>query len=220
MEISEKKVFAKGYCFYKIFLIFIFGCLLGTYYEQILELVKTGVWESKAGVVIGPFNPIYGFGLAIIIAVLGKEKRPWHRTLIYGALLGGICEYILNFLEELVLNTASWDYSNHFLNINGRTTIPFMLFWGGASLLIIKFVYPTFSKLIELIPYKVGKIVTDILIIFMAINMILTGGALIRQAQRKEGIKADNPISEFFDYFFNDEYLSNVFTNMEIRGDK
>lgn len=32
----EEKIFAKGYCFAKVFIFFVIGCLIGTYYEEIL----------------------------------------------------------------------------------------------------------------------------------------------------------------------------------------
>ena len=31
---AEKKIFAKGYCFAKIFIFFLIGCIIGTYYEE------------------------------------------------------------------------------------------------------------------------------------------------------------------------------------------
>ena len=36
---KEKKKFAEGMCFYKVFWIFLFGCVFGAYYEEILNLV-------------------------------------------------------------------------------------------------------------------------------------------------------------------------------------
>ena len=54
---------------------------------------------------------------------------------LIGALGGGAVEYILSVLEELVLGTRSWDYSAYFLNIGGRTTLPYMLFVTGPYLL-------------------------------------------------------------------------------------
>lgn len=33
---------------------------------------------------------------------------------------------------KVVLGSRSWNYANEPLNIGGRTTVPFMLFWGGG----------------------------------------------------------------------------------------
>ena len=71
---NEKPVFAKGWCFAKIFFMFFIGCIIGTYYEEILNLIRTGVWESRQGIIYGPFNPIYGFGFAGFTLLLGKNN--------------------------------------------------------------------------------------------------------------------------------------------------
>jgi hypothetical protein len=34
--------FAEGFCFNKVFLIYIIGCMIGTYYEEILTFCRTG----------------------------------------------------------------------------------------------------------------------------------------------------------------------------------
>ena len=39
---KETKVFAKGFCFAKIFILFLLGCIFGTYYEEILWRFTNG----------------------------------------------------------------------------------------------------------------------------------------------------------------------------------
>ena len=57
-EIPKKK-FAEGMCFYKLFWIFLFGCVFGAYYEQILNMVihynyhHEIVWQLRRGVIYG-----------------------------------------------------------------------------------------------------------------------------------------------------------------------
>ncbi len=212
-EPASKKVFAKGICFFKLFWVFVIGCLIGTYYEQFLNLFLTGSWDSRAGVVWGPFNPVYGFGMVLIVAVL-HNQRDWKRLLVYGAVLGGGLEYILSFLQDFFLDTSSWDYHGKFLNINGRTTVPFALFWGLLCILVVKFVYPFMSKWIEKIPYKFGTIISIIFAIFMGVDLLLTGAALLRQAVRKNGDAPLTFVGQWLDNTFDDEYLSKIFPNM------
>lgn len=69
---SEEKVFAKGYCFAKIFIFFIIGCVIGTYYEEILHFINYGDYSNRQGVLIGPFSPIYGVGIAVFVILLGN----------------------------------------------------------------------------------------------------------------------------------------------------
>ena len=81
-NVAPKKKFAEGMCFYKVFWIFLFGCVFGAYYEEILNLVvhyhyhHEVVWQLRRGVIYGPISPIYGFGAVLMILALGRKKRP------------------------------------------------------------------------------------------------------------------------------------------------
>ena len=214
---DETKVFAKGWCFPKIFLFFIIGCVLGTYWEEALWLYRYHETVNRQGLIWGPFSPIYGFGLAIFILVLGKNdaKRPIWKTYLYSCLLGGVSEYLSSFIADKVFGVKFWDYSKLFLNINGRTSIPIMLGWGLAGLVILKLVYPFISKWIEKIPHKFAKVAFPIFVTFIAVDMVLTYGALGRMALRNNNVKPISFVGEFFDEHFDNDYLYNKFTVMK-----
>lgn len=217
---NENKVFAKGLSFYKLFIIFVVGCIIGTYYEQILTFIKcylrdgSYVWEYRRGVIYGPFSPIYGAGAVLLVYVLAHKKREWYQTLVYGGVLGGAFEYSISFLQQTFIGTLSWDYSHQFLNINGRTTVPIMFFWGVCSVILVHIIYPWFSNLIEKIPYKIGMTVTKILLIFLVLDMLISWSALIRQTLRRNHIRPYTIVGEFFDKYYPDEYLKKYFPNM------
>ncbi len=217
----DKTIFAKGICFEKLLFIFIIGSIFGTYYEQLLNLFvcyfKDGsiVWESRRGLIYGPLSPIYGAGFILMVFFLGRKQYKWYEILLYGALIGGGFEYLISFLQEKFIGTVSWDYSSYPLNIGGRTTIPYMFFWGALCFLAVKKIYPFLSNLIEKIPYNLGKLLTNILVVFLAINMFLSWGALIRQSLRRAGIKAYTPVGNFFDKYYTDEYLKRFYANMK-----
>lgn len=219
-NVNKGKIFAKGICFQKLFIIFVIGSIFGNYYEMIFnlihDLIKEGTifWEVRRGVIYGPFSPIYGAGAVIITAFLAEKNHKWYQTFIYGSLLGGAAEYIIGFLQETFTGTVSWDYSNMFLNIGGRTTIPFMLFWGLLALIFIKYIYPPISNLIESIPYKQGKIILNILVIFLSIDMFISWTALIRQTLRRNDYPPFTIVGEFYDKVYTDERLKKAFPNM------
>ena len=220
-EIPKKK-FAEGMCFYKLFWIFLFGCVFGAYYEQILNMVihynyhHEIVWQLRRGVIYGPISPIYGAGAVLLIWVLGRKKRADWQTILYGALLGGGFEYLISFLQETFLGTVSWDYTNEILNINGRTTIPFAIVWGLLALALVKLIYPAISNIVEGMPYKFGKILTNILIVLLALDMAISWGALARQIFRHNGYPAVTFVGEFFDKYYPDEVLKKSYTNMKV----
>ena len=54
----EKKIFAKGFCFQKIFIFFVIGCLFGTYYEEILWFIKYHEWTNRQGLIYSPLSPM------------------------------------------------------------------------------------------------------------------------------------------------------------------
>lgn len=147
-KVVNEKVFAKGWCFSKIFIFFLIGCLIGTYWEEILWYIKYQEVVNRQGLIWGPFSPIYGFGMIIFILVLGRhdDKRPIWKTYLYSFLLGGFSEYMTSLIADKVFGVTFWDYSKQFLNINGRTSIPLMLGWGLGGLVILKVVYPYISK--------------------------------------------------------------------------
>ncbi len=222
MDGCAKKKFAEGRCFYKFFWIFLFGCVFGAYYEELLNLFMhyhfyhEWVWQLRRGVIWGPISPVYGFGAIIMIWLIGRRKRKDWQILLYGAILGGGFEYLISFLQETFLGTVSWDYSNEILNINGRTTIPFAIVWGLLALVLIKIIYPAISNVVESFPLKFGVILTNILIVLLAIDFTISWGALIRQTFRHNGYPAVSFVGKYFDTYFGDDILKKSYTNMVV----
>ena len=171
----------------KIVLIFIIGSIFGAYYEEILHIIKYFIkyskfdWVSKRGLVYGPISPIYGIGSLIIYLLFYLKKRKWYQTFMLGSLFGGIYEYIMGFLQEKLWGTISWDYSNKFLNINGRTTIPFMIFWGLLVLIFVYIIYPKLDKLYLKFNEKNINKISLILLIFILFDSFISVCAVTRQ---------------------------------------
>ena len=149
------------------------GSIFGAYYEQILNLFihyhyhHEIVWQLRRGVIYGPISPIYGAGSVLFLSFFVRKNQSDFKIFLEGALLGGFFEYSVSFLQEFFLGTVSWDYSNDFLNIHGRTTIPYMIVWGLLAYLLVKVVYPLISSTIESFPVKFGNIFTYILLVLV-----------------------------------------------------
>ena len=210
--------FAFGLSFYKLVWCFIFGSVFGTLYEEIITFFKYGVWENRSSVIIGPFNPLYGTAFIFAILLFHHVKNPL-KVLFFGAIFGGAFEYGANWAQEFFTGSVSWDYNDLLLNINGRTSVIYALFWGLLIVLGVKIFYPYFSRLIEKIPYKVGVVLTRVLIIFLTLNMLITYTMLIRQGLRAKGIEPYTPIGVIYDEVFTDEYIKELFPNMELQED-
>ncbi len=232
-EKTENRIFAKGMCFSKIFWIFMIGSFFGCIYEVILSRFQTGHFESRAGVVFGPFNPVYGLGLVIIVLFLYRLQNPFLQIFV-GTVVGGLTEYIIWFLQRVLFLSESWNYKTPFVH-DGRPILSFLfwggtsffhaLFWGLAGFIVIRFFYPKIDSAIEQIPYKAGKILTIIFTVFMIVNILLTAVAIVRQNERHycsietntcvEKSDFEKSIDSIIDGVFSDEYLSFVFPNMD-----
>lgn len=208
------KKFAEGLSFKKLFFIFLIGSVLGTIYEDVLIYLQSGEWMLHRGVIYGPFNVIYGFGAAVMCWVLLSRKYSNLEIFGISAVLGGVVEYALSYLQEMFTGTTSWDYSYQFWNINGRTTIPIMLVWGFLGLILVKVVYPFCSKMIESIPARIGNPLFWVLLTFMIFNCLVSWSAIIRQNLRQNNIPPLTPVGEFYDRYYTDEYLHHYFPNM------
>lgn len=211
---KKKEVFAEGFCFYKVFLLYVIGCMIGVYYEEILTVCRTGEWLSRQGIIYGPFNPVYGLGfLAFTVLLCRNLKRKWWLTYIYSCFIGGAAEVITSLISEYVFRVNAWDYSDKFLNIMGRTTIPFMLFWGLGGLIFVKFVYPGLSKLIELIPKRIGNLIMPTFLIFVLLSHVISYSALFRYGTRAEGQPASNAIETVLDKYYDDDLMKQYYEN-------
>lgn len=212
-------MFAQGYCFVKIFAFFVLGCVIGTYYEEILWFVRFHERVNRQGIFYGPFSPIYGLGISIFVIFLGRNagSRSWFRTWAWSALIGGGTEYATSLIAEKIFGSTIWDYSGIPTNINGRTTVLFMVFWGLGGMVLMKLVYPLLSRWIERIPYRVGRVVFGAAMLLMAVDLILSYGAMGRRVMRDQGVPAGTFVGEFFDRAYPDEYIDEKIPAMVFR---
>ena len=117
-----------------------------------------------------------------MICTLQYFGKDIHTLFLGGFLSGSITEYVVSFVGEKLLNTKWWDYSDKFLNINGRICLIYSIFWGLLGLYLIKVVNPLIDKLINWIKTKCGIIklrsVATILTVGLIIDCIISGVAI------------------------------------------
>lgn len=215
--ITKEKSFASGLNFYKLFWVFFIGCFAGVVVETFWCFITKFKFESRQGLIYGPFNLVYGVGALLITVCLYKIYKKNDRWLFLGGfVIGNIFEYICSLLQEKLFGTISWDYSSTPLAINGRINLVFSGMWGLLSVIWFRWIYPKLEYIIEKIPNKIGKTLTWILLVFMIFNTAISGLAVGRQKQRREGKEATNKIEVFLDEHYNDELLNKVYPNMKI----
>ncbi|MFR8103705.1 MAG: putative ABC transporter permease [Clostridia bacterium] len=211
---TKADTFAEGLNFYKLFWIFFIGCIVGVIVETLFGLIVEHRITSRAGVLYGPFNPVYGFGAVIItLAVYPlRKKSAWT---IFGVcmVVGAIFEIACSYFQEFCYGTVSWEYSDMPFNILGRTSLLFAIFWGGLGLTWIKYGYPLLSNSIEKIPKKIALPITWILIVFMIFNMAISSVAATRHEARRKGIAPKNKVEIFLDKHYSNEVMDKVYYN-------
>lgn len=110
--------------------------------------------------------------MAIVIA-RRRIDRGW-KVVLVGGLAGGMLEFAMSLIQQYLLGSRSWNYANEPLNIGGRTTVPFMLFWGLLCYLIVRFILPLVLWLVHLI------------------DSVVTPPAIFLYGQRANGVVFDN----------------------------
>ena len=98
------------------------------------------------GVYRGPYLPIYGVGGLLLCLMLRRLKK--HPILIFliSAALCSILEYLTSFFLERQWGVRWWDYSGHFMNIQGRICLAGMVTFGLGGVLLICLLLPLYEK--------------------------------------------------------------------------
>ena len=196
----------------KIFWIFVIGSIFGFFAEMFYALVYTRTIEIRQGLVYGPFIQIYGIGAVAYYILISKIQEP-KKAFFAGMIMGGALEYLCSFFQEIFFGTISWDYSKLFMNLNGRTSLLYCVYWGIIALLFLKIVYPMLNKLEPLI-YKTGvRVFTAFFMLFMVFDIVISCMAGNRQKERHQNIPPDGVIEEFIDKMYADEFLDRIYSN-------
>ena len=216
---AKKRIFAYGCSFHKLVWLFFLGAFLGDIVETIFCVFAMGRLMSRSSVVYGPFSIVWGLGIAFFTLLLHRyQKRNDRYLFLLGTVLGGVYEYICSVFTELVFGTVFWDYSKIPFNLGGRINLLYCFFWGLAAVVWMKGLYPRISRLIEKVPMKVGKTLSWVFIVFMVFNVVVSGLALNRYAERNSGIAPENQLEEYIDEHFDDERMERIYPNAIMRG--
>ncbi len=118
----------------------------------------------KRGFLYGPLCPIYGFGGVILYSFLGKYKNKSLKLFIYAIIVFSVFEYVASFALDALFQTRWWDYTNDFMNLNGRISIFFSFAWGICALIFLNFIHPFIRKKVKKHIYTLPSILLNILL--------------------------------------------------------
>lgn len=217
---NAKKIFAEGCGGYKLFWVFFIGAFLGDLIETVFCRISIGYWMSRSSLVWGTFSLVWGVGVLGATAILNNYRdRSNHFLFWFGIFFGGFFEYFCSVFTERMFGRVFWDYRHLPLNLGGRINLLFCLFWGIASIIWLKILYPFFSGLIEKLPVKLGKILTFAALAFLIVDVGVTSLALMRYDERAKNIPPRTFVGKWIDSSFPDEKLHELYPTMTIMDD-
>lgn len=216
ITIDEKNKVREQLTYSEIFCLFMIGSVIGFVLEGLWHMLTVGGWESHVATVWGPFCIIYGIATVMLYALSLKlkTKNAVLRFFIYAVVSASI-EYFISLFQEICFGSVSWDYSDHFLNVNGRTSLQMCLLWGVLGILFDCLVFPLFARFLRNMQGRPFHVACGILSAIMAADLIVTSSAVTRWRERTNDIPTANAWEEYLDAVYSDERMSEIFPNME-----
>ncbi len=144
----KKKLFYKILSY--VFLFFAFS-IVGYIWETCLKLVQTGELVNS-GTLFGPWLPIYGWGGLAVLILLDRFKKKPILVFILSLVICSLIEYFTSCYLEFTKGVRYWDYSNYFININGRICLEGAIIFGLAGCVVMYIGGPLFLQLFKKIP--------------------------------------------------------------------
>ena len=146
----------------------------------LLETIRSFFVNSKftSGIMYGPWTPIYGLGIVLIILISNYlfshlHLSRWVETLITFiviTLVLTLLEWIGGVLIEKIFHVVFWDYSKEAFSIGKYISLSKSLIWGVGSIIFIYVLKPLLEGVIKRVPVPV----TVILTLLMLSDLILT----------------------------------------------
>lgn len=209
-KIEKEETFKARY--YHIFWLFMVGCVIGVIVEGLFTLYDRGRWETHVTFLWGWFNIVYGLGAVLIyfIAIKIKKYNLFIKFITF-TVFASVLEWLVGWFAEYILHTNAWGY--HTLVVGEYVSVPFSLAWGILGVLFIKFVLPLINKLFALVHGKAFMIISNVCIVLMLINLILSGAVLYRWGQRNEHPVPSTAIERAIDEYWPSDYLQSRFVD-------
>lgn len=213
----NNEIFAQGLCFYKLFCTFVIGAVIGDMVETIFCYHKYKKWMSRSSFIYGHMSVVWGFAfsLATILAYYIKNIGVIAISII-GTIFGGIYEYMCSVFTETFMGVKFWDYSKMPYNIAGRINLKYCFYWGMATVIWIKIMFPILEIGIEKIPIVPGTMICNLVCFFLVIDAILSIMAIKRYIERSKGKYSKGKIWRFLDYFYPDRKIEKIYPHIKI----
>lgn len=158
---------------------FLLFSIIGHIFESILFIITNN--DGYSGILYGPYTPIYGFGIIIIIIInkiidkfdLNLLKKVIISFFIYAIFLS-LIEWIGGILIEIIFHKVFWDYSHLKFNIGPYIALEIAVAWGVISCIYLFLIKKITDKLIRIIPNFISYAILIIMFIDIFLKLIKT----------------------------------------------
>ena len=128
----------------------------------------------NTGFLYGPLCPIYGTGAMVFEVFLTPLAKHWWLVLLVGVIAADFVEYLTSYLMEKLFHARWWDYSNEFLNINGRICFKHTCYWALFSVLYVYFIRPVYYYGISFLPQKYHSLIVYVILVIFFADLVNT----------------------------------------------
>lgn len=169
-------------------LLYIASFLFYSFIGWVLECIYCSVSETRKaketvivnrGFLVGPLCPIYGCATTVMSLSLQPFSNNLWIVFFLGILVCDIVEYLTSLIMEKIFNARWWDYSNRFMNINGRICLQHSIIWGALSVIFIRFINPSVTQLILKFPQQYFNVFVYILLALFIVDFFIAVVATI-----------------------------------------
>lgn len=158
--------------FHMLFLFFIYS-FLGWGAEVAYHVITVGKFINR-GFLVGPYCPIYGFGMIFILYLLTPYMNNLFIVFLLSMAITTFIELVAGAAMEKFLHKRWWDYSDMPFNYKGYICLRFSLYWGLGALFVIEIIHPLVDGIYEYMPHIVTVVFVVVMSLMMFIDFIYT----------------------------------------------
>lgn len=190
---------------------FYFYCFGGWCFESVFVSLKSGKWVNR-GFMRGPFLPLYGSGATMMLVVSRPFQENVLLTYIAGVIGATALEYVTGVVMETLFQVRYWDYSERFMNFQGRICLRSSVVWGFFTIMMTKVIHRPIEQLMYSMPGRTLNYMTVLLTIYIVADFTLSFKAaldlrdiMIRMMRLREELERMQKRLDVIIAFNNDE---------------
>ena len=171
VEVVHSVRYLRTYTILSIIMIFFAFSFIGWSWEVSLHLVKDGVFVNR-GVMHGPWLPVYGSGVSLIVVLLARWRGTPYKEAFYTLLLCGFLEYMTSYYLEVTKGMRWWDYTGYILNLNGRICAEGLIVFVVGGMAAVYVLVPLIDTALSRVNTKTLSIIGMVLVVTFAADMV------------------------------------------------